>query len=109
MALATLLCIDAGARLLRDIDEGAALMLGIGLAIGALSHYRFIAVIGVGFLVLLLLPAGRRALLDPRVWNAIAFGAAAWTPLMAWNMDNAEAGLRFQLVRSEAHTSEIQY
>src|SRR3546814_17271526 len=98
MALATLLCIDAGARLLRDIDEGAALMLGIGLAIGALSHYRFIAVIGVGFLVLLLLPAGRRALLDPRVWIAIAFGAAAWTPLMAWNMDNAEAGLRFQLV-----------
>src|SRR3546814_1733933 len=76
MALATLLCIDAGARLLRDIDEGAALMLGLGLAIGALSHYRFIAVIGVGFLVLLLLPAGRRALLDPRVWIAIAFGAA---------------------------------
>src|SRR3546814_5249792 len=73
-------------------------MLGIGLAIGALSHYRFIAVIGVGFLVLLSLPAGRRALLDPRVWIAIAFGAAAWTPLMAWNMDNAEAGLRFQLV-----------
>src|SRR3546814_8161097 len=28
----------------------------------------------------------------------LAFGAAAWTPLMAWNMDNAEAGLRFQLV-----------
>src|SRR3546814_4775703 len=73
-------------------------MLGIGLAIGALRPYRFIAVIGVGFLVLLSLPAGRRALRDPRVWIAIAFGAAAWTPLMAWNMDNAEAGLRFQLV-----------
>src|SRR3546814_4408063 len=98
MALATLLCIDAGARLLRRIDEGAALTLGIGLAIGGLSHYRFIAVIGVGFVVLLSLPAGRSALLDPRVWIAIAFGAAAWTPLMAWNMDNAEAGLRFQLV-----------
>lgn len=98
MALATLLCIDAGARLLRNVDEGAALTLGIGLAIGALSHYRFIAVIGVGFVVLLSLPAGRRALLDPRVWIAIAFGAAAWTPLMAWNMENAEAGLRFQLV-----------
>src|SRR3546814_10329495 len=103
-------------------------MRGIGRAIGALSHYRFIAVIGVGFLVLLSLPAGRRALLDPRVWIAIAFGAAAWTPLMAWNMDNAEAGLRFQLVdrhpwafhadgllfiaiqglRSEEHTSELQ-
>ena len=30
--------------------------------------------------------------------SEIAFGAAAWTPLMAWNMENAEAGLRFQLV-----------
>jgi 4-amino-4-deoxy-L-arabinose transferase-like glycosyltransferase len=98
MALATLLCIDAGARLLRNVSDGAALLLGAGLAIGALSHYRFIAVIGVGFVVLLSMPAGRRALADPRVWVAIAFGAAAWTPLMAWNMENAEAGLRFQLV-----------
>ncbi|HZW17966.1 MAG TPA: glycosyltransferase family 39 protein [Luteimonas sp.] len=98
MALATLLCMDAGARLLRNVSDGAALLLGAGLAIGALSHYRFIAVIGVGFVVLLSTPAGRRVLADPRVWIAIAFGAAAWTPLMAWNMDNAEAGLRFQLV-----------
>ena len=98
MALATLLCIDAGARLLRNVSDGAALLLGAGLAIGALSHYRFIAVIGVGFVVLLSMPAGRRALADPRVWIAVAFGAAAWTPLMAWNMENAEAGLRFQLV-----------
>jgi len=30
--------------------------------------------------------------------GSIAFGLAAWTPLLAWNMDNAEAGLRFQLV-----------
>src|SRR3546814_8002939 len=91
MALATLLCIDAGARLLRKIDEGAALTLGIGLAIGAPSHYRFIAVIGVGFLVLLSLPAGRRALLDPRVWIAIAFGAAEWTPLMARKMEDRKS------------------
>ena len=98
MALATLLCVDAGARLLRNVTDDGALLLGLGLAIGALSHYRFIAVIGVGFLVLLSMPSGRRALADPRVWIAIAFGAAAWTPLMAWNMENAEAGLRFQLV-----------
>src|SRR5688500_19203518 len=67
---------------------------------------------------------------------ALALGAAAWTPLIAWNMENAEAGLRFQLVdrhpwafhadgawflaletllvtplawnRSEEHTSELQ-
>ena len=98
MALATLLCIDAGARLLREVGAGAALQLALGLAIGALSHYRFIAVIGVGFVALLLLADGRRVLRDIRVLTAVAFGASAWAPLVAWNFDNADAGLRFQLV-----------
>ena len=98
MALATLLCVDAGARLLRRVTAGAALELALGLTIGALSHYRFIAVIGVGLVALLVLPDGRRLLRDARVWTAIAIGAAAWTPLVAWNFDNADAGLRFQLV-----------
>lgn len=98
MAVATLLCVDAGARLLRRVDATAALELAAGLAIGALSHYRFIAVIAVGFVALACLPAGRRALRDPRVWTAIAIGASAWAPLVAWNLDNADAGLRFQLV-----------
>nr|WP_058835194.1 glycosyltransferase family 39 protein [Luteimonas abyssi] len=98
MTLATLMCMDAAARLIRRVDAGSALLLAAGLAIGALSHYRFIAVIGVGIVALLVLPEGRRALRDPRIWIAIAFGAAAWAPLLAWNLDNAEAGLRFQLV-----------
>jgi hypothetical protein len=98
MAIATMLCMDACARLLRGVGAGAAVELAFGLALGAFSHYRFIAVLAVGFLALLLMPEGRRALRDPRLWIAIAFGAAAWTPLVAWNMDNAEAGLRFQLV-----------
>lgn len=98
MAVATLLCVDAGARLLRRVDAGGALELAMGLAIGALSHYRFIAVIAVGFLALALLPEGRRVLRDVRTWTAIAFGASAWAPLIAWNVDNADAGLRFQLV-----------
>lgn len=98
MALATLLCIDAGARLLREVRASSSLELAAGLALGALSHYRFIAVIGVGFLVLLAMPEGRRMLRDVRVWIAIAIGASAWVPLVAWNFDNADAGLRFQLV-----------
>lgn len=98
MALATLLCVDAAACLMRRIDAGHALELALSLAIGALSHYRFIAVIGVGFISLLLMPEGRRMVRDVRVIIAIAFGAAAWTPLVAWNYDNADAGLRFQLV-----------
>ena len=98
MALATLLCVDAGARLLRRVSAGASLELALGLTIGALSHYRFIAVIGVGLVALLLLTDGRKLLRDARVWTAVAIGAAAWTPLVAWNLDNADAGLRFQLV-----------
>ncbi|QSX78256.1 ArnT family glycosyltransferase [Agrilutibacter solisilvae] len=98
MALATLLCVDAGARLLREVSAASALELALGLTLGALSHYRFIAVIGVGFIALLLLADGRNALRDVRVWIAIALGASAWTPLVAWNLGNADAGLRFQLV-----------
>ncbi|WP_342315789.1 glycosyltransferase family 39 protein [Lysobacter sp. FW306-1B-D06B] len=98
MALATLLCLDAGARLLRQVSAQAALELAAGLALGALCHYRFIAVIVVGFIALVLLEDGRRALRDVRVMVAIAFGASAWAPLVAWNLDNADAGLRFQLV-----------
>lgn len=112
MALATLLCMDAGLRLLRQVDAGAAAELAIGLAIGAFSHYRFLAVIAVGFLALLLLREGRVALRDPRVWVAVAFGAAAWIPLLAWNMLNAEAGLRFQLVERHPwafHPDGIQF
>lgn len=98
MAFATVLCLDAGARLLREIDAASAAELALGLALGALSHYRFVAVIGVGLVALLLLPQGRRVLRDPRIWVALAVGVAAWTPLIAWNLENADAGLRFQLV-----------
>ncbi len=98
MVVAALLCVDAVARLMRAVSAGASVELALGLALGALSHYRFIAVIGVGLLVLLWMAEGRRLLRDPRVLIALALGAAAWTPLIAWNMENAEAGLRFQLV-----------
>ena len=98
MALSTLLCVDAAARMMRGVTAGNALQLGAGLALGALCHYRFIAVIGVGFIALLLLADGRRALRDVRTWTAIALGASAWVPLIAWNVGNSDAGLRFQLV-----------
>lgn len=98
LALAAVLCVDAGTRLLRRVEAGAACELALGLAIGALTHYRFVAVIGVGFVALMLLPEGRRALRSAWTWAAIACGAAAWLPLLAWNLANADAGLRFQLV-----------
>ena len=98
LAFATVLCAGAGARLLREVSAAAVGQLALGLVIGALSHYRFVGVIGVGFVALLLLPAGRRMLRDPRVWVALGLGVAAWTPLLAWNLENADAGLRFQLL-----------
>ncbi|MCC8362051.1 glycosyltransferase family 39 protein [Lysobacter sp. A6] len=98
IAFATLLCIHAGGRLLRKVDAGGALELAAGLAIGALSHYRFAAVIGVGLVAMLAIPRGRALLKDVRVWVALAVGAIAWVPLIVWNIDNADAGLRFQLV-----------
>lgn len=98
LALATVLCLDAGSRLMRGAHWTAVCLLAAGLVIGGLTHYRFVAVIGVGFSVMLLLPEGRRALRDVRVWLAVALGALAWLPLLMWNIDNADAGLRFQLV-----------
>ncbi|RMH90889.1 glycosyltransferase family 39 protein [Lysobacter pythonis] len=98
MAIATALCLDAGARLLGRVSAGSALELALGLAMGALSHYRFAGVIVVGFLALLMLRQGRRVLRDPRVIVALAIGAVAWLPLAGWNVENADAGLRFQLL-----------
>ncbi|MDH5834742.1 glycosyltransferase family 39 protein [Luteimonas kalidii] len=98
LALATLLALDALAKMLRRVSHANAAQLALALAIGALSHYRFIAALGAGFLALLLMPQGRALLRDPRVIIALTFGAAAWMPLLAWNVENAEAGLRFQLV-----------
>jgi len=106
MAIAALLCLDAGARLLRNVDAGGALMLALGLLVGALSHYRFIGVIVVGFIALLLLPEGRRMLRDPRVWMGLSVGIVAWVPLLAWNLDNQDAGLKFQVI--ERHPWEFQ-
>ena len=107
MALAAVLCLDAGARLLRTVDAAAAVKLALGLMIGALSHYRFIGVIVVGFIALLLLPQGRRMLRDPRVWVALAVGVLAWLPLLSWNADNHDAGLKFQVV--ERHPWAFQW
>ncbi|MFT4249311.1 MAG: glycosyltransferase family 39 protein [Pseudomonas sp.] len=98
LALAAVLCLDAGARLLREVDAASALELAAGLLIGALSHYRFVGVIGVGLIALALIPRGRAVLRDPRVWMALMIGALAWLPLLIWNSDNHEAGLRFQLL-----------
>jgi hypothetical protein len=98
MLFAALLCLDAFARLLRQVSSGALLQLALGLAIGAFSHYRFALVVVAGAFGLLCVPRGRELLREPRLWLAVAVGAAAWWPLLAWNQTHAGAGLEFQLV-----------
>lgn len=98
LLFATVLCLDASLRLLREVTPAAALELALGLAIGALTHYRFAAVIAIGCVALLASAEGRRVLRHPLAWAAIAIGALAWWPLLAWNLDHADAGLRFQLL-----------
>lgn len=98
LLLATVCCLDAGLRLLRRVDGLASIELATGLVVGGLTHYRFAAVIASGFIALLILRDGRRALRDPHVWAAVAVGALAWVPLLWWNLHNADAGLRFQLL-----------
>ena len=98
LLLATVLCLDASLRLLRRVEAFGVSELAIGLAIGGLCHYRFVAVIAVGFVAMLALPAGRRALRSPWPWLAVVIGALAWLPLLLWNLQHADAGLQFQLV-----------
>ena len=98
LTLAALLCVDAGARLMRTVDGAAAFELALGLAVGALAHYRFAAVAGIGLLALLAWRQGRAALRDRRVLAAIGAGLLAWLPLVTWNMAHANEGLHFQLV-----------
>jgi hypothetical protein len=98
MLFATLLCLDAFARMLQRPSWPAALQLALGLALGALSHYRFALVIVAGGVGLLMDPRGRALLRAPALWFALALGALAWWPLLAWNLAHAGAGLGFQFV-----------
>jgi len=98
MLLASVLCLDAGLRLLRRVDAFAAGELALGLVVGGLTHYRFVAVIAVGLFALFAVRQGRAVLRSRWTWAAVAIGALAWLPLLLWNLHNADAGLRFQLV-----------
>lgn len=72
-------------------------VLALGLTLGALSHYRFALIVLAGFIGLSFDANGRRLLRAPAVWAAIALGALAWVPLLAWNLAHHGAGLEFQL------------
>lgn len=96
LLLAALLCLDAFLGLLSRRDPRDALQLALALALGAFAHYRFAPVLLAGAAGLLGVPAGRALLREPRLWVALAVGAAAWLPLLAWNLAHDGAGIGFQ-------------
>jgi 4-amino-4-deoxy-L-arabinose transferase-like glycosyltransferase len=98
LIFAALLCLDACAVLIARIEAMALLELAIALVLGAFTHYRFAPVILAGLIGLLLSREGRALLRQPRLWLVLAIGAAAWLPLLLWNLDHAGAGIEFQVV-----------
>jgi hypothetical protein len=107
MLLAALLCLDAFAAMLQRFGAAAAVQLALGLALGAFSHYRFALVVLAGAAGLLCSARGRALLREPGLWLALAAGAAAWLPLMAWNLGHSGAGLAFQFV--DRHPWRLQW
>src|SRR5690606_36701965 len=61
--------------LLHGVSGFAALKLALALAMGALTHSRFMAVIALDYMALLVSRESRRALRDWRVSAAVAVGA----------------------------------
>lgn len=98
LTVATLLCLHAAARLLHHVSPSALVQLGLGLSLGAFCHYRFAVVVVALALGLLLSGALPRLMRSAGFWCALLIGAAAWLPLLLFNIRHAGAGIGFQLV-----------
>lgn len=98
LTFATLLCLAGIAALLERRSPAGLAVLAVALVLGALSHYRFVVALAAGLLGLLLSREGRALLRWPPLWGALAIGAAAWLPLVHWNLAHRGAGVDFQLV-----------
>jgi len=100
MTLATLLALDACTGLLGDDEAprgGRYAQFALALALGALTHYRFGPILLVGALAFFA-AGGWRRWRDAGLWLALGIGAAAWWPIVQFNLDAQGAGLHFQLV-----------
>ncbi len=98
LIVAGLLCLDAIARLRERVGAAALATLALGLAMGALSHYRFAPILAAGLVGMLLDPPSRRLFRDTRVWGVLVVGTLAWLPVILWNVEHAAQGARFQFV-----------
>lgn len=98
LVIASLLCLEAVARLRERISWPALSLLALALVMGAFTHYRFALVIVAGGLGLCLDPRARRMFTDARFWWALLVGMFAWLPLLLWNLQHDGAGIRFHVV-----------
>ncbi len=98
MAVATLAAVDALVRAGQTERIAHWCLLGLWLAIGMLSHYRFAAVPLVMVVIVLTTPMLRRGLTGAGPWLAAAIATLGTVPLLLFNLDNDLAGLRFQLI-----------
>ena len=98
LVVASLVCADAVLAMRERVTRVRACWLALGLAMGALAHYRFALVLLAGGVAIALDPKARKLLRHPLAWGALGLGALAWSPALLWNLEHAEAGLRFHLL-----------
>lgn len=108
LMLAVLLCLEGIAILREKSTPGGWLMLLSGLVLGAISHYRFAPVLAAMLCGVLLDRDARRRLADPRLWIVLALGALAWAPLIAWNIEHAAEGVKFQFLERHPWTFQTE-
>ncbi|CAN5289950.1 glycosyltransferase family 39 protein [soil metagenome] len=97
LVVAGLICVDAWLRLRERVDVAALGLLAAGLVLGALSHYRFAAMLIAAVSGMALDRRSWPLLRDRRVLVVLLLGALGWLPLLLWNLQHAGAGLAFQL------------
>jgi len=73
-------------------------LVGIGLAICWLAHYRAAMPMLAGLLLFTLTPRGRARWLRPGFWLAMAIAALGLVPIIVYNLRQSGVGLAFQLV-----------
>jgi len=98
LTVAMLGAMHALARLLRRDRWRDALLLGIWLAIGWLSHYRVVLLYLSGFAIVLASVPGRRLLRTPKAWAALAIGLAGLMPALWHEFATQFAAMKFQFV-----------
>jgi hypothetical protein len=107
LTLAVLCCAEGLRRLVASDGRDGRVLLAVGLALGCLSHYRFVLALGAGSLWLLLDPQGRHLLRQRGVWLAGAAGMAlGLAPLLWQQWWQGGQGFAFQF--AERHPWQFQ-